>query len=82
MNEARGAALEQLGMTIEAAMGQLTALLDAERADVQDMPDSIEALDFDERIAKRPMFELAAARVLLLESVEHISKAIKKQDRT
>lgn len=82
MNEARRAGLEQLGMTIEAAMSQLTVLLDAERADVQDMPDSIDAFDFDERVAKRPMFELAAARVLLLESVEHISKAITKQART
>lgn len=82
MNEIRRAGLEQLAMTIEAAMGQLTSLLDAERADVQDMPDSIDALDFNERVAKRPMFELAASRVLLLESVEHISKAITKQERT
>lgn len=82
MNEARGAALEQLGMTIEAAMSQLTALLEAERSDVQVMPDSIDDFDFEERVAKRPVFELAAARVLLIESVEHISKAIKKQDRT
>jgi hypothetical protein len=82
MNEARRAGLEQLGMTIEAAMSQLTVLLDAERADVQDLPDNIEESDFAERILKRPMFELASARVLLLESVEHISKAVAKQDRT
>ena len=80
MNEVRRAGLEQLAMTIEAAMGQLTALLDAERADVKDLPDNIEESDFAERILKRPMFELAAARVMLLESVEHISAAIAKAE--
>lgn len=78
MNEVRRAGLEQLAMTIEAAMSQLTAMLDAERADVQDMPDNIEDSDFGERIVKRPMFELAASRILLVEAVEHISKAISK----
>jgi len=78
MNEIRRAGLEQLAMTIEAAMSQLTVLLDAERADVQDLPDNIEESDFAERVLKRPMFELAQARVMLLESVEHISAAIAK----
>ena len=58
MNEIRRAGLEQLAMTIEAAMSQLTVLLDAERQDVQDLPDSIEESDFAERVAKHPMFEL------------------------
>jgi hypothetical protein len=81
MNEIRRAGLEQLAMTIEAAMGQLTALLDAERADVKDLPDNIEESDFAERILKQPMFELAQARVMLLEAVEHISSAISKADK-
>lgn len=80
MNEIRRAGLEQLAMTIEAAMGQMTALLDAERADVQDLPDNIEESDFAERVLKRPMFELAAARVMLLESIEHINAAIVKAE--
>ena len=78
MNEVRRAGLEQLAMTIEAAMSQLTVLLDAERHDVQDLPDNIEESEFAERVLKRPMFELAQARVMLLESVEHISAAIAK----
>ena len=78
MNEIRRAGLEQLAMTIEAAMGQLTTLLDAERADVKDLPDNIEESDFADRMLKRPMFELAQARVMLLEAVEHISAAIAK----
>lgn len=78
MNEVRRAGLEQLAMIVEAAMSQLTSLLDAERADVQDIPDSVDEGDFAERLQKRPMFELAAARVMLLESVEHISAAIAK----
>jgi len=78
MNEIRRAGLEQLAMTIEAAMGQLTALLDAERVDIKDLPDNIEDSDFAERVLKRPMFELAQARVMLLEAVEHISAAIAK----
>ena len=78
MNEIRRAGLEQIASMIEMTMGQLTSLLDAERADVQDMPDSIEDSDFAERVLKRPMFELAAARVMLLEAVEHISAAIAK----
>ena len=79
MNEVRRAGLEQLAMMLEAATGQMTSLLDAERADVQDMPDTIEDSDFATRILKRPMFELAAARVMLLEAVEHISFAITKE---
>ena len=78
MNEIRRAGLEQLAMTIEAAMGQLTTLLDAERADVKDLPDNIEESDFADRMLKRPMFELAQARVMLLEAGEHISAAIAK----
>ena len=80
MNEIRRAGLEQLAMTIEAAMGQLTALLDAERQDIQDLPDNIEESDFAVRILKRPMFELAAARVHILETIEHISAAITKAE--
>ena len=56
----------------------MTTLLDAERQDVQDLPDNIEESDFAERVLKRPMFELAQARVMLLEAVEHISAAIAK----
>ena len=78
MNEIRRAGLEQIAMTLEAAMGQLTALLDAERTDIQDLPDNIEESDFAARVLKRPMFELAAARVHLIETVEHISHAIAK----
>jgi hypothetical protein len=78
MNEIRRAGLEQLAMTIEAAMGQLTSLLDAERQDIQDIPDNIEESDFAVRILKRPLFELSAARVHMLESIEHISIAIAK----
>lgn len=81
MNEIRRAGLEQLAMTIEAAMGQLTSLLDAERQDVQDMPDSIEDSEFGEKFLKQPMLELAAARIMLLEAVEHISAAISKADK-
>ena len=78
MNEVRRAGLEQLAMMLESATGQMTVLLDAERADVQDLPDNIEESDFAERVLKRPMFELAQARVMLLEAVEHISAAITK----
>lgn len=78
MNEVRRAGLEQLAMMLESATGQMTVLLDAERADVQDLPDNIEESDFAERVLKRPMFELAQARVMLLEAVEHISAAIAK----
>lgn len=78
MNEIRRAGLEQIAMTLEAAMGQLASLLDAERNDIQDIPDNIEDSDFAERVLKRPMFELAQARVMLLEAVEHISAAIAK----
>lgn len=80
MNEIRRAGLEQIAMTLEAAMGQMTVLLDAERQDVQDLPDNIESSDFAEQVLKRPMFELAAARVMLIEAIEHISMAIAKAE--
>jgi hypothetical protein len=79
MNEVRRAGLEQLAMMLEAATGQMTSLLDAERADIQDLPDNIEESDFSDRVLKKPMFELAAARVMLLEAIEHISIAISKE---
>jgi hypothetical protein len=81
MNEIRRAGLEQLAMMLEAATSQMTVLLDAERQDVQDLPDNIEESEFSERVLKRPMFELAAARVMLIEAVEHISQAIAKAER-
>ena len=78
MNEIRRAGLEQIAMLLEAATGQMTVLLDAERQDVQDLPDNIEESDFADRVLKRPMFELAAARIMLIEAVEHIGTAIVK----
>lgn len=81
MNEVRRAGLEQIASMIELTMGQLTTLLDAERADVRDIPDNIEESEFAERVLKRPMFELAAARVLLLEAVEHIAAAVAKEQK-
>ena len=59
-------------------MGQLTSLLDAERQDIKDLPDNIEESEFADLMLKRPMFELAAARVMLLEAIEHINAAIAK----
>lgn len=81
MNEIRRAGLEQLAMMLESATSQMTALLDAERQDVQDLPDNIEESDFADLVLKRPMFELAAARVMLIEAVEHIGMAIAKEQQ-
>jgi len=81
MNEVRRAGLEQIASMIEMTTGQLTSLLDAERNDVQDMPDNIEESDFAERVLTRPMFELASARIMLLEAIEHISAAIAKEEK-
>ena len=78
MNEIRRAGLEQIAAMLELTMGQLTSILDAERADVKDLPDNIEESEFAERVLKRPMFELASTRVMLLEAIEHIGAAIAK----
>ena len=78
MNEVRRAGLTQLAMTVEAAMSQLTVLLDAERQDVQDLPDNIENSRFAEDVLKMPTFELSLGRKCLMDAVEHISAAIAK----
>ena len=78
MNEIRRAGLEQIAAMLRSTMVQVDVLLEAERQDVQDLPDNIEESDFAERVLKRPMFELAQARVMLLEAVEHISAATAK----
>ena len=78
MNEIRRAGLEQIAAMLRSTMVQVDVLLEAERQDVQDLPDNIEESDFAERVLKRPMFELAQARVMLLEVVEHISAATAK----
>jgi len=78
MNEIRRAGLEQIAAMLRSTMAQVEVLLEAERQDVKDLPDNIEASDFAERVRKHPMFELAQARIHLVEAVEHISAAIAK----
>jgi len=78
MNEVRRAGLSQIAFMLNATLVQVDSLLNEERNDVQDLPDNIEGSEFADRVLKRPMFELAHARVLLLESVEHINSAIEK----
>lgn len=78
MNEIRRAGLEQIAAELESVLGRLTDILDAERQDVQDIPDNIEESEFADRFLKRPMFELAATRVHVLEAVQHISAAVRK----
>ena len=80
MNEIRRAGLEQIAAELENVLGRLTDILDAERTDIKDLPDNIEDSEHAERFLKRPMFELAATRVHLLEAVERISAAIAKGD--
>ena len=79
MNETRRAGLEQIAAMLRSTMVQVEVLLEAERQDIKDLPDNIEASDFAERVRKRPMFELAHARVHLVEAVEHIGAAIAKE---
>lgn len=79
MNEIRRAGLEQIAAMLRSTMVQVEVLLEAERQDIKDLPDNIEASDFAERVRKRPMFELAHARVHLVEAVEHIGAAIAKE---
>lgn len=78
MNETRRAALSQLAISVDFARAQVEDVLAAERADVQALPDSIEDSAFSERVLKRPMFELAAAKVHLVEALEHLRAAIEK----
>ena len=80
MNEIRRAGLEQIAAMLRSTMVQVEVLLEAERQDVKDLPDNIEASDFAERVRKHPMFELAQARIHLLETVEHIGAAIAKAE--
>jgi len=78
MNEIRRASLAQIAAMLDPLLQQATDLLDAERQDVSDLPDNIEDSHYGEHILKRPMFELSAARVCLLEAVGHIRDAIAK----
>ena len=79
MNEIRRAGLEQVAAMLRSTLVQVEVMLTAERDDIKDMPDNIEASDFAERVMKRPMFELAQARIHLLEVVERIGSAIAKE---
>ena len=78
MNNKRRAGLEQVAVTLECLMGQLTKLLDDEKKDVKDLPDNIEESEFAEQVLKQPMFELASARMALNEVIHHIAAATKK----
>lgn len=78
MNETRRGALRQLAISVDFARAQVESVLDAERADVQDLPDNIEDSAFAAQVLKRPMFELAAAKVHLVEALEHIRTALTK----
>lgn len=78
MNEIRRAGLEQIAAELENVLGRLTDILDAERSAIQDLPDNIEDSEFSDRFLKRPMFELAATRVHVLEATQHIAAAMRK----
>lgn len=78
MNEIRRGTLRQLAISVDFARAQVESVLDAERADVQDLPDNIEDSAFAAQVLKRPMFELAAAKVHLVEALEHIRTALTK----
>lgn len=78
MNETRRGALRQLAISVDFARAQVESVLDAERADVQDLPDNIDDSAFAAQVLKRPMFELAAAKVHLVEALEHIRTALTK----
>ncbi len=78
MNEIRRAKLEQLAITLGAVTEQLTALLNDERQDIQDLPDNIENSSFAEGVLKQPRAELTAACGMLVVVAEHISAAIVK----
>ena len=79
MNETRRAALSQLAISVDFARAQVEDVLAAERSDVQALPDSIEDSAFAEHVLKRPMFELAAAKVHLTEALEHLRAAVAKE---
>ena len=80
MNDKRRAGLEALSGLLSATQAQLEALLADEREEAKDLPDDVEYSEFADRITKRPMFELSAARIHLIEAVEHIGQAIKKAE--
>ena len=78
MNEIRRSGLEQIAAMLRSTVVQVDVILDAERQDIKDLPDNIEDSDFSDRVLRRPMFELAATRVYLLEALEHIASATAK----
>lgn len=81
MNETRRAALSQIAISVDFARTQVEDVLAAERTDVQALPDNIEDSDFAEQVLKRPMFELAAAKVHLTEALEHLRAAGTKEQK-
>jgi len=78
MNEIRRAKLEQLAITLGTVTEQLTALLNDEHQDIQDLPDNIENSSFAEGTLKGPMNELTAACGMLVVAGKHIVAAIAK----
>lgn len=81
MNETSRAALSQIAISVDFARTQVEDVLSAERTDVQSLPDNIEDSDFAEQVLKRPMFELAAAKVHLTEALEHLRAAVTKEQK-
>ena len=78
MNDASLVDLGRVVTLLDSALEQVVGLLEKEREIVKQLPDDLDESEIVDRMLKRPMYELAHGRVLLMEALERIRSAAMK----
>ena len=78
MNDTWRVDLFRVTTLLDTVLQEVSTLLENEREYVRRIPEDVDELEVNVRIIKRPMYELAHGRVLLMEALERIRSAATK----
>lgn len=78
MNDVGRVALFRVTTLLDTVLQEVSALLEKEREHVKQIPADVDELEVNVRVMKRPMYELAHGRVLLVEAIDRFHSAATK----
>lgn len=78
MNDTGRVDLFRVTTLLDTVLQEVSKLLENEREYVRRIPEDVDELEVNVRIIKRPMYELAYGRVLLVEAIDRFRSAATK----
>lgn len=78
MNDTGRVDLFRVTTLLDTVLQEVSTLLENEREYVRRIPEDVDELEVTVRIIKRPMYELAHGRVLLVEAIDRFRSAATK----